>query len=204
MIVSISGKLVSSTVLTAVIETGGLGYEVNIPATTAEKLPAPGSQVRLHTHVAYREDAQTMYGFWTPEERDFFCLLIDNVTGVGPKGALSIMSKLSLPVLESAIRAGDIALLAKSPGIGKKTAERLVVELKNKLGGTGLSGAMSSAPGKADDPASPADTRQTDAVAALVALGYKATDADQAVRRALLALGGSATTEQLIKKSLGK
>jgi len=203
MIVTISGTLVSASVLSAVIETGGLGYELSIPATTAEKLPDIGARVKLHTHVAYREDAQTMYGFSTPEERDFFRLLIDNVTGVGPKGALSIMSKLSLPVLENAIRAGDLALLSKSPGIGKKTAERLVVELKGKLGGTGLSGASSQAEGGEKSrealPASPLN----DAVSALVALGYKATDADQAVRRASLALGAAATTEQLIKKALG-
>jgi holliday junction DNA helicase RuvA len=203
MIISIAGKLVSCTPLLAVVETGGFGYEVNIPVTTAEKLPAPGAQVRLHTHVAYREDAQTMYGFATLEERDFFRLLIDNVTGVGPKMALTIMSKLSLPVLEGAIRSGDIALLAKCPGIGKKTAERLVVELKGKLGGTGLSGAISTAEDAKDKAsASPRDNRLGDAVSALIALGYKAAEADTAARRATLALGANASTEQIIKKAL--
>ncbi len=201
MIVSISGLLVSASPLSAVIETGGLGYEVNIPVTTAERLPAPGAQVKLHTHVAYREDAQVMYGFATLAERDFFRLLIENVTGIGPKSALTIMSKLSLAVLENSIRLGDIATLAKCPGIGKKTAERLVVELKGKLGGTGLAGAMSSAEPVEGGTAS-GNRSLSDAVAALIALGYKATDADAAARRATLALGPKASTEQLIKKAL--
>ena len=202
MITSIQGTLAAATPLHAVVELNGLGYEVNIPVTTAEKLPAPGAMVKLHTHVIYREDAQTLYGFATPAERDFFRLMIEHVTGIGPKSALTIMSKLSLPLLEGAIRAGDIATLAKCPGIGKKTAERLVVELKTKVGGTGLAGAMSSADG-GESSAAPADTRQRDAVSALVALGYKAADADQSVRRAALALGADATTEKLIKKALG-
>ncbi len=202
MITSIQGTLAAATPLHAIVELNGLGYEVNIPVTTAEKLPAPGAMVKLHTHVIYREDAQTLYGFATPAERDFFRLMIEHVTGIGPKSALTIMSKLSLPLLEGAIRAGDIATLAKCPGIGKKTAERLVVELKTKVGGTGLAGAMSSADG-GESSAAPADTRQRDAVSALVALGYKAADADQSVRRAALALGADATTEKLIKKALG-
>jgi Holliday junction DNA helicase RuvA len=202
MITSLQGILAAATPLHAVVELNGLGYEVNIPVTTAEKLPAPGVTVKLHTHVIYREDAQTLYGFATAAERDFFRLMIEHVTGIGPKSALTIMSKLSLPLLEGAIRAGDIATLAKCPGIGKKTAERLVVELKTKVGGTGLAGAMSSAAG-GETSAVPADTRQRDAVSALVALGYKAADADQSVRRAALALGTDATTERLIKKALG-
>src|SRR6185503_13521805 len=122
------------TPLHAVVELNGLGYEVNVPVTTAEKLPPPGATVKLHTLVIYREDAQTLYGFASAAERDFFRLLIENVTGVGPKGALGIMSRLSLPLLESAIRSGDVGSLSKVPGIGKKTAERLVVELRAKLG----------------------------------------------------------------------
>ena len=207
MIAYLQGTLISSDGESAVVDHHGIGYEIAVPATTAEKLPAPGTLVKLHTHAVYREDAQTLYGFTTIAERDFFRLLIAHVTGVGPKLALGIMGRLSLPVLENAIRVGDIALLAKSPGIGKKTAERLVVELKNKLGGVGLEGAI--APGDAaaggptgNAPATAGERRQADAVGALMALGYKATDADQAVRRALLALGGDATVEQLIKKAL--
>src|ERR1044072_356972 len=151
MITSIQGTLTSASPLHAVVELNGFGYEVNIPVTTAEKLPPPGSSVKLHTLVIYREDAQTLYGFATPAERDFFRLMIQNVTGAGPKMALTIMSRLSLPSLESAIRMGDIATLAKCPGIGKKTAERLVVELKAKaswseIGATGVAGIGSAAP----------------------------------------------------------
>src|SRR6185503_6031890 len=164
------------TPLHAVVELNGLGYEVNVPVTTAEKLPPPGATVKLHTLVIYREDAQTLYGFASAAERDFFRLMIENVTGVGPKMALTIMSKLSLPSLESAIRMGDIATLAKCQGIGKKTAERLVVELKSKVGG------IDAPPGTPAGVAAGAGggSTQRDAVAALIALGYKAADADQA------------------------
>jgi len=196
MITSIQGILVSATPLQAVVELQGFGYEVNIPLTTAEKLPAPGSAVKLHTLVIYRENAQTLYGFATAAERDFFRLMIENVTGVGPKVALGILSRLSLPLLEGAIRAGDIAMLAQSPGIGRKIAERLVVELKARLGTTAPIAAL---PGAGD---AVNGSSHRDAVAALVALGYKTADADQAVRRAVLAVGPEATTEALIKKAL--
>ena len=202
MITSIQGLLVEATPLRAIIELNGLGYEVNIPVTTAEKLPAPGVTVKLHTHVIYREDAQTLYGFASPAERDFFRLMIEHVSGVGPKVSLTIMSRLSLPLLESAIRLGDIATLAKCPGIGKKTAERLVVELKSKVG-TGDSAAAAGTVDAAGAPAAGAEASpHRDAISALIALGYKAADADQAVRKAALALGAKATTESLIKKAL--
>ncbi len=196
MITSIQGTLTSATPLRAIVEVNGFGYEVNVPVTTAEKLPQVGAMLKLHTLVIYREDAQTLYGFATPSERDFFRLMIENVTGVGPKLALTIMSRLSLPSLEGAIRVGDIATLAKCPGIGKKTAERLVVELRARVGG-GESSAET-------DPAATggSGTPHRDAVSALLALGYKTADADQAVRRAALALGEAATTEALIKRAL--
>jgi Holliday junction DNA helicase RuvA len=194
MITSIQGTLASATPLRAVIELNGLGYEVHIPVTTAEKLPVPGKPVKLHTHVVYREDNQVLYGFHGEAERDFFRLMIEQVTGVGPKVALTILSKLSLPVLENAIRAGDIATLAQCPGIGRKTAERLVVELKAKVGATSGSPASAATTG--------GNSAHADAVAALGALGYKAADAEQAVRRAALALGGEPTTEALIKRAL--
>lgn len=200
MIAFIQGTLAEATPLHAIVEIGGFGYEVNIPVTTAEKLPAPGAKVKLHTLVIYREDAQTLYGFATAAERDFFRLMIEHVTGIGPKSALTIMSKLSLAVLEGTIRSGDVGTLAKCPGIGKKTAERLVVELKGKVGGgaTATLGEGISAPAEG----SGGDTRHRDAVLALTALGYKAALADEAVRRAALALGASASTEALIKKAL--
>jgi Holliday junction DNA helicase RuvA len=199
MITSIQGTLASATPLHAIVELNGFGYEINIPVTTAEKLPATGATVRLHTLVIYREDAQTLYGFATAAERDFFRLMIEHVTGVGPKVALSIMSRLSLPLLENAIRIGDIGTLAKCPGIGKKTAERLVVELKSKVG-AGHSDSRAAADAGATG--TPDGGPHRDAVAALIALGYKAADADQAVRHAALALGPKASTEALVKKAL--
>src|ERR1700685_4086793 len=98
MITSIQGLLAEAGPLRAVVEVNGLGYEVHVPVTTAERLPRTGSVVRLHTLVVYREDAQTLYGFATAEDRDFFRLMIEHVTGIGPKMALSIMSRLSLPM----------------------------------------------------------------------------------------------------------
>lgn len=204
MITSIQGLLTEATPLRAVVELNGFGYEVNIPVTTAEKLPTPGAQVKLHTLVIYREDAQTLYGFATPAERDFFRLMIETVSGVGPKLALTIMSRMSLPVLESSIRLGDVLSLSKCPGIGKKTAERLVVELRAKVGASGgaspvAGGAAATATGGGGDPG---DVPLRDAVLALSTLGYKAADADAAVRRAQIALGAGASTEKLIKHAL--
>jgi len=200
MITSIQGTLTAASPLHAIVDLNGFGYEVNIPVTTAEKLPQPGSIVKLHTLVIYREDSQTLYGFADPADRDFFRLMIEHVTGVGPKVALSIMSRLSLPMLQSAIRMGDVATLAKCPGIGKKTAERLIVELRAKVGSSETPASIASPSGEAED----ASSAHRDAVAALVALGYKAADADQAVRRAKLALGGDATTEALVKRALAQ
>ena len=201
MITSIQGTLAAASPILAVVELNGLGYEVSIPMTTAERLPRPGGTVRLHTHVVYREDSQTLYGFTTSEERDFFRLLIEKVTGVGPKMALSIMSRLSLPMLRTAIASGDVATLAKCPGIGRKTAERLVIELKGQFGPPSGAAAAIGSPQSA--PVGEGANPQRDAVMALIALGYKAGDADKVVRQAWISLGPSATTEQLIKKALG-
>lgn len=205
MITRITGLLVSASPLAAVVEIGGLAYEVHIPVTTAERLPQTGQQVRLHTYVVYREDAQTLYGFAAEEDRDFFRLLIEKVSGVGPKTALTVLSKLSLPVLKSAIVSGDVGLLSKCPGIGKKTAERLVIELRDKFTAEGVpASATSSEPSSVADSPTGASNKIRDAVLALIALGYKAPDADKAVRQASLSLGAKATTETLIKQALGQ
>jgi Holliday junction DNA helicase RuvA len=195
VITSLQGTLASSGPLSAVIELNGLGYEVHIPVTTAERLPRPGAAVRLHTVVIYREDSQTLYGFATTAERDFFRLMIDHVTGIGPKVGLSILSRLSVPLLESAIRTGDVTTLAQCPGIGRKTAERLVVELRARLGAIDTGAPVEGAAAADSSP-------QRDAVAALMALGYKPATADESVRRASLALGPGAATEALVKKAL--
>ena len=208
MITSITGPLTEASPLRAVIELNGFGYEVNIPVTTAERLPAVGQSTKLHTHVVYREDSQTLYGFATLEDRDFFRLLIEHVSGVGPKVALSIMSRLSLPLLESAIRNSDVATLSKCPGIGKKTAERLIVELRNRVSATHSTPEPIRADGSkavaVKAPLASSASAMQDAVSALSVLGYKVPEADKAVRQALIALGGEASTEQLIKHALGR
>jgi Holliday junction DNA helicase RuvA len=202
MITSIQGMLVSASPLGAIIELNGFGYEVSIPMTTAERLPQAGATVRLHTHVIYREDAQTLYGFATATDRDFFRLMVEHVTGIGPKSAVAIMSRLSVEALEGAIRSGDIGVLAKCPGIGKKTAERLIVELKTKVAHTGVKNNYDV------DVRGITTTSSTnphrDAIAALVALGYKVQEADSAIRQAALALTARASTEDLIRKALQK
>jgi holliday junction DNA helicase RuvA len=200
MIASLRGTLLAATPLRAVIEVGGVGYDVNIPLTTAERLPATGQPAMLYTTIVYREDSQAIYGFSSPAERDFFRLLIEKVTGVGPKVALSLMSHLSLPVLQGAIAGANADLLSKCPGIGRKTAERIILDLKDHLG---LALAVAPAAAATGLSAVPADGGALgDATAALVALGYRPPDADKAVRRAWAALGMSATTEALIKKAL--
>jgi len=199
MIVSLRGKLIEASVLRVVIESAGVGYEVNIPVTTAERLPKVGSEIFLLIHHAFREDGQALYGFAVPQERDFFRLLVEKVSGVGPKLALTILSRLSLPVLRDAITRGDVALLSQCPGIGKKTAERLVIELRDKVGvDSGTSSVGASLPSNAQPSA------VSDAVAALIALGNKAVDADKAVRAAVLKLGSGATADQLVKAALGR
>lgn len=200
MIVAIKGVLASSTPLTAVVETGGLFYEVNIPLTTAERLPKTGSTVFLHTLAVYREDAHILYGFATAEDRDFFKLIVEKVSGVGPKIALNMMSRMSVQTLRDAVASGDSALLSKCPGIGKKTADRLVLELRGTLALGAPSGI--SASGIA---AAPVGTNAADAVAALTALGFKLPDADKAVRAAILKLSDeNASTEAIVKCALTK
>lgn len=199
MIISIEGTLLESSPVMAVIENQGLGYEVNIPLSTAENLPLIGERVKLHTLAVYREDSATLYGFSTRDERDFFRLLVEKVSGVGPKIALSILSKLPVSSLKDAIAAGNVALLSKCPGIGKKTAERLIIELKDKV----LGSSLTSAQGASSSTHSQAPMPHQDAIAALITLGYKAADAEKAIAKAAKTLGAEATTETLIRSALG-
>lgn len=200
MIGSIRGRLVSATALGAMIDAGGIGYEVHVPVTTAERLPAPGQEALLHTHAVYREDSQTLYGFATIEERDFFRLLINHVAGVGPRVALALMSRFSLGLLESTIVTGDADALSKCPGIGRKTADRIILDLKDRLGAS--RGGSKLSPGIPGAAAGQTSGTVADALAALLALGYKPADAEKAVRKAHAALGDSAPTEALIKRAL--
>jgi Holliday junction DNA helicase RuvA len=196
MISILSGEVLEATPLTVVVNASGVGYEVHVPVSTAEKVPPVGGRVKLYIHDVYREDDQSLYGFATREERDFFRLLIEKVSGIGPRTAIALLSKLSAASIASAVAAGDTALLSKTPGIGKKTAERIVIELRDKLA-PGMAHA-SPVSGAQALPANPV----TDAITALVALGYNLDTADKAVRKAVGKLGSEAPTEALLKAAL--
>ncbi|MGJ8638264.1 MAG: Holliday junction branch migration protein RuvA [Opitutaceae bacterium] len=198
MISRIKGTVLESTPLLVVIEAAGLGYEVNIPITTAEKVPGIGKECSLFVHSVYREDSATLYGFATREDRDFFRLLVDKVSGIGPKIGISILSRMSVELLRSAIASSDVALLSKCPGIGKKTAERIVIELKDKVG----LAASSSPDGGPTIAASAEPSHFQDAVAGLMILGYKPADADKLTRKAASKLPAEASVEALIKAAL--
>lgn len=211
MIAFIEGHLIECQLNMAVIQTGGIGYEVNIPLTTSEKLPALGDTVRLHIHATYREDSQSLYGFIDRESRDFFRMIVDKVSGIGPKIALNLLGSLSLPTLKNSIANGDVGMLSKAQGLGKKTAERIVVELKDKVMPKGMAPTFMST-GKNSPSVESASNTETsqdlsaygDAISALLTLGYKATDADQAIRQAADNLGANCSTEELIRKALGR
>jgi len=208
MIAFIEGQLVECQLNLAVIQTGGVGYEVNVPLTTSEKLPSLGEVVRLHIQATYREDSQNLYGFIDRESRDFFRMIVDKVSGIGPKIALNLLGSLSLPTLKNSIAQGDVGMLSKAQGLGKKTAERIVVELKDKVlpKGTNLPPSSSTNHSVSGLDSASADSLSvySDAVSALLTLGYKATDADQAVRKAADELGNDCSTEALIRKALGR
>ena len=208
MIAFIQGQLVECQLTLAILEINGIGYEVNVPLTTVERLPSLGETVKLFTHATYREDSQTLYGFVDRESRDFFRMIVDKVSGIGPKIALNLLGSLSLPTLKVSIANGDVAMLSKAQGLGKKTAERIVVELKDKV----LPKEMT--PKTSDGPINSTTienanisqnlTNYQDAVSALLTLGYKATDADQAIRRASESVDENTSTEELIRLALSK
>lgn len=198
MIARLKGIVLESTPLLVLIDAGGVGYEVHIPVTTAEKVPPIGQECSLFIYSVYREDSASLYGFATREDREFFRLLVEKVSGIGPKIAISMLSRMSPELLRSAIASSDVALLAKCPGIGKKTAERLVIELKDKVGLP----ASGSAPSGSDMPSGGEPSHFQDAVSSLMILGYKPADADKLVRKAANQLGTNATTEALIKVAL--
>lgn len=198
MIARLKGTVLESSPLLVVLEAGGVGYEVHIPVTTAEKVPAIGAECSLFIHSVYREDSATLYGFASRDDRDFFRLLVEKVSGIGPKIGISILSRMSTDLLRSAIASSDVGLLSKCPGIGKKTAERLVIELKDKVG-LASTGSVTSL--GETDVSGGASTFQ-DAVASLMTLGYKPADADKLVRKAVSKLSADAAVEALIKTAL--
>lgn len=211
MITRLTGTVLEATPLSVVLDVRGVGYEVHVPVTTAERLPPAGHPVTVFTELVVREDAHVLYGFATREDRELFRLLTQHVTGVGPKVALAILSSLSSASLRAAIVAGDLRVLSQCHGVGKKTAERIVIELREKLGGLAGSPAAGLAPAATPAGASPtlepapatvAADPIADAVLALLALGYKAPEADKAVRAAAVKLGPGAATEALVKAAL--
>ncbi len=200
MITFLHGRLVEALPSLIVVEVNGVGYEVHVPLSTFDRLPSTGSEVQILTHFAVREDAHILYGFLTATERDLFRLLINTVSGIGPRIALSILSSLSVSAFRSAVAAGDFKALSAVNGVGKKTAERIVVELKDKLNALGGSGALPSHP--LNRSMQEIDTRISDAVSALMALGVKPQEATDTVRASLQMLGNDATTDQIIRASL--
>lgn len=199
MITFLHGKLVEALPTQAIVEVQGVGYEVLIPLSSFDKLPQPGSDVKLLTQLIVREDAHILYGFASAAERDLFRMLINNVSGIGPKTALNILSGMNAVAFRGAVASGDVKSLSQISGVGKKTAERIVVELRDKIGAAGAWEASSAARSL-----SASDQKLNDAVLALMALGFKQVEAHDTVRGAQAVLGPQATVEELVRASLKK
>ncbi len=188
MIHYLKGKLVAKSPTFVIVEVGGLGCRVNFPLSSYQALPPEGSTVSLYTHLHLRDDGISLYGFLKEEEKDFF-LLLTSLSKVGPKSALRMLSSLSLPEFKKAVKAGDLNALVRIPGIGRKTAQRIVLELKDKI--------------EAEEPqGSGKEVLIKDAVAALTSLGYTRSEADKAVRGALSSVREEIDLPELIKEAL--
>ncbi|MDH4761773.1 Holliday junction DNA helicase RuvA [Pseudomonas sp. SORGH_AS199] len=196
MIGRLRGTLAEKQPPHLLLDVGGVGYEVEVPMTTLYRLPAQGEIVTLHTHLVVREDAHLLYGFGEKRERELFRELI-RLNGVGPKLALALMSSLEVDELVRCVQAQDTAALVKVPGVGKKTAERLLVELKDRFK------AWESLPGIAPlvlpNQAAVVASAEADAVSALVALGFKPQEASRAVAAVE---GEDLSSEELIRRAL--
>ena len=196
MITFIEGELVEKEPARLVISAGGIGYEVFIPLSSYDRFPPSGATCRVLTWLCVREDAHILYGFATPEEREWFLLLM-TVSGIGPKIALNALSGLSVRELTSAIAVSDVKRISSVSGIGKKTAERIVVELKDKVSGGKALEALAGA-----DAQSGGDVRVRDAMLALIALGYKQVDAQAAVRGVMPSIRPDDPVENIVRKAL--
>jgi Holliday junction DNA helicase RuvA len=190
MIGSLRGRIASKTPPQLTVDVGGLGYELEAPMSTFFHLPAVGEEVRLLTHLVVREDAHVLYAFGTEEERRLFRSLI-KVSGVGPKIALALLSGISVTAFAECVQREDIAALTRIPGVGRKTAERLIVEMRDRL--------AAPVPGSAAASAATGTSAESEAYGALVALGYRPAEAT----RLLKAVGpGTHSTEELIRRAL--
>ncbi len=183
-----------------VVEVGNIGYNVRVSATTTQGLPGIGSEVKIYTYTLVREDAFTLYGFLTKDDLEIFKKLI-TVNGIGPKGGLAILSVMNADALRFAIMAGDAKSIAKAPGVGNKTAERVILDLRDKISledtllGLGEPVVTASAAGGGAD-----NVTKREAIEALVALGYSASDATNAVKR--VEVDENSTVEGILKAAL--
>jgi holliday junction DNA helicase RuvA len=199
VITFLRGKLIEALPTQVSIDVNGVGYELLIPLSSYDKLPQPGHDVHLLTHLAVREDAHVLYGFVTPQERELFRLLINNVSGIGPKIALNVLSGMNVVAFKGAVANADVKALSQINGVGKKTAERMVVELKDKFGASGAWEASSAQRGL-----SAADQKINDAILALMALGFKQVEAHDSIKASLERLGSTASVEDLVRAALKK
>lgn len=180
-----------------IVAVHGVGYRVFIPLSSFDKLPPAGAPVKILTHLQVREDAHTLYGFMTLAERDLFRLLVNHVSGIGPKLALSVLSGMPVAAFKAAVVSSDAAALSRISGVGKKTAERIVLELKDKVG---VAAAWEAA--GAEHAPSAEQACMNDAILALISLGYKQTDALKAVTQASKTAGGAENPEALLRQAL--
>jgi Holliday junction DNA helicase RuvA len=199
LIAQLTGRLAQKQPNSVIIDVGGVGYDVTIPVSTFYELGEPGSEVSLRIHTHVREDAIQLFGFRTSSEKDLFTKLT-SVSGVGPKLAITMLSGMAAGELVHAITSGDLVRLTATPGVGRKTAERVVVELRDKLGGIAAEAAASAA-GTAGEHALDVAAVRDDTIAALLALGYPKPLAERAVGVALKE-EGEITIEAVLKRSL--
>ena len=198
MISFLKGTLSEALPTQVVIDVNGVGYEVLIPLSSFDKLPSLGGEVKLLTHLAIRDDAHVLYGFSSETERDLFRQLIRHVTGIGPKIALNVLSGTTPTSFQAAVVNGDVKALSGISGVGKKTAERIVVELRDKIGDGMVIDSGSGAPISAED------QKMADAIAALEALGSKPKAAQEAIRVAIAMLGPDKPVDELVRAALKK
>lgn len=197
MISYIRGEVAAFEEEKVIVEVNGIGYGIYMPAQSMGRLPMVGSEVKLHTYFQVKEDSMQLYGFLSKDELEVFKLVI-GVNGIGPKGGLGILSNLSPNDLRFAVMSKDIKAISAAPGIGKKTAEKLILELKDKLK---LEDTLEpSADDRERSVSSEVQSAQMDAVQALVALGYGNTDALKAVKK--VEIREDTTTEMILKTAL--
>jgi holliday junction DNA helicase RuvA len=197
MISYLQGKLAESLPTQVIVDVNGVGYEVLIPLSSYDKLPQPGQPIKILVQLVVREDSQTLYGFMTAEERDLFKLLVNSVSGIGPKTALNVLSGISVPAFKGAVVNNDLKALSSISGVGKKTAERIVLELKDKIGIVGAWEAQSARRALTAE-----DQLLNDAILALISLGYKQIEAHKSIRAAMDKLGPKAGVEELVRAAL--